>query len=202
MAAFPEGEAAIERLGADAIYLRAWAEAHPVALVILAPDLTVLWENRAAGAMLEDGRHLARAGAKVTCADKGQAASFQNFLSGLGDASGVWACRSGDGAHLLVRADVLNPRDAAPAAILTLYPAGSGQVSAWADLTQVFGLTASEAGVAKRLVGGDRAEKVAEDLGLSLETVRTHIRRIYNKLSIGSREELFATISPFRIVLL
>jgi len=201
MAAFSEEDAAFERSGDSDVYLRAWADTNPLALAILGLDLVLVWENDAARAIFEDGRHLVRSGGKVACADKGQAASLQTFLSGLGDGSGVWACRSQDGSHLLVRADVLGLPGIEPAVVLTLCSAEARRPSLWADLTQVFGLTAAEAAIAKRLVGGDRAEIVARDLGVSLETVRTHIRRIYNKLSIGSREELFSVINPFRAVL-
>ncbi|MBX9460146.1 MAG: helix-turn-helix transcriptional regulator [Brevundimonas sp.] len=51
----------------------------------------------------------------------------------------------------------------------------------------------------KRLVAGQPASTVAEELGLSIETVRTHIRRIYNKLGISSREQLFAIAGQFRL---
>ncbi|GAD59584.1 hypothetical protein MBEBAB_1834 [Brevundimonas abyssalis TAR-001] len=40
---------------------------------------------------------------------------------------------------------------------------------------------------------------MAEALNLSIETVRTHIRRVYHKLGISSREELFAMIASYRI---
>jgi DNA-binding CsgD family transcriptional regulator len=46
---------------------------------------------------------------------------------------------------------------------------------------------------------GAGADAIARDVGVGIETVRTHIRRIYNKLGIGSREELFARLSPFRL---
>ena len=201
MTAFPDDEPVSAPRGPSDAYLWTWANTHRSPIVILAQDLTVLWENDAARTLIDDARHFVRSGGRMGCADKAQAASFQSFLSGLADASGVWACRAEDGSHLLVRADALSPSGAGRAAVLTLYPTGADRPSAWADLGQVFGLTAAEAGIAKRLVSGERAEAVADDLGISLETVRTHVRRIYNKLSISSREELFSMISPFRVVL-
>jgi DNA-binding CsgD family transcriptional regulator len=201
MTAFPdEGPVSAPR-GSSDVYLWTWASTHRSPIVILAPDLTVLWENDAAASLFEDARHFVRSGGRMGCADKAQSAGFQSFLSSLPAAGGVWACRAEDGSHLLVRADELSPPGAERAAVLTLYPTGADRPSAWADLSQVFGLTAAEAGIARRLVGGERAEAVANDLGISLETVRTHVRRIYNKLSISSREELFSMINPFRVVL-
>ena len=46
---------------------------------------------------------------------------------------------------------------------------------------------------------GATAAEAASDLGISLETARTHVRRAYAKLNVSSREEMFARISPFRM---
>ncbi|MGA0600523.1 helix-turn-helix transcriptional regulator [Caulobacter sp. KR2-114] len=170
--------------------------------IIVGRDLEILWENQAAIALLDAGRHFARAAGRVAPADKGQLAGFQSFLSDLGDACAAWACRSADGGHVLVRADAVSPPDADPATVLTVYPATASRTSAWADLGEIFGLTPAEAGIAKRLVGGDRAEAMAREMGISPETVRTHIRRIYSKLSVGSREELFSALDPFRVAVI
>jgi hypothetical protein len=43
----------------------------------------------------------------------------------------------------------------------------------------------------------DRTSKVvAEKADISIETVRTHIRHIYAKIGVNSREALFATLGP------
>lgn len=46
---------------------------------------------------------------------------------------------------------------------------------------------------------GACVDGIALSLEIGVETVRTHIRRMYNKLSISSREALFARLSPYRL---
>jgi len=65
------------------------------------------------------------------------------------------------------------------------------------DLKQAFGLTPAEGRVANSLLGGKTAEETAEGLGVSLETVRTHIKRAYAKLGVSSREGFFHMLTPF-----
>ena len=50
-------------------------------------------------------------------------------------------------------------------------------------------LTASERGVLERLVRGDLYKEIADELGISIHTVRNHIHHIYEKLQVKSREE-------------
>jgi DNA-binding CsgD family transcriptional regulator len=56
-------------------------------------------------------------------------------------------------------------------------------------LTDLFGLSAAESGVAMALLGGQTAEAVARDRAVSLETVRTQIRMVLRKTNTGSLRE-------------
>lgn len=47
-------------------------------------------------------------------------------------------------------------------------------------------LTEREQDVLRRLVQGLSYQRVADDLGISLDTVRTHVRRVYSKLQVHS----------------
>lgn len=67
------------------------------------------------------------------------------------------------------------------------------------DVGALFGLTPSETRIMRGLVDGRRADKLAEELGVSIETVRTHIRRFYNKLGVNSREQMIAKVSAYRV---
>jgi DNA-binding CsgD family transcriptional regulator len=69
------------------------------------------------------------------------------------------------------------------------------------DLHSAFGFTQTEARVTYCLISGRTAGETAEDLGVSLETVRTHIKRAYAKLGVSSREGFFRRLSPFVIPL-
>lgn len=62
------------------------------------------------------------------------------------------------------------------------------------DLAARCGLTAREVDVLVPLVHGRSAASIAASLGMSTETARTHIRHIYQKTDIHSREELMDAV--------
>ena len=70
-----------------------------------------------------------------------------------------------------------------------------------ADLNAAFGLTHTELRVARLLLSGRTAEQTAQDLGVALETIRTHIKRAYVKLGVTSRDAFFHKLAPFVIFL-
>jgi DNA-binding CsgD family transcriptional regulator len=63
------------------------------------------------------------------------------------------------------------------------------------DFTTAYDLTNAEKRVASELVTAKTLAEIAEALGVSLETVRTHKRRIFLKMNISSRSGLFAILA-------
>jgi DNA-binding NarL/FixJ family response regulator len=53
-------------------------------------------------------------------------------------------------------------------------------------------LTTRERSILKHLANGRSTKDVASDIGLSYETVRTHLKKIYQKLHVNSRQEAVA----------
>jgi len=53
-------------------------------------------------------------------------------------------------------------------------------------------LTLRERSILKNLANGRSTKSVAADIGLSYETVRTHLKKIYQKLHVSSRQEAVA----------
>jgi DNA-binding CsgD family transcriptional regulator len=48
-----------------------------------------------------------------------------------------------------------------------------------------------------QMIDGRTADEIAGDLAVSVETTRSHIRSIYGKLNVSSREAMFRRIQPF-----
>lgn len=182
-----------------AAYMGAWAEKFSIAALLLTSDTRLLWANSAATALLAKGDHFTLADQRVTCVDGGQRADFRAFVANLTDDASAWICRGVEGALLAVRGEVVAPEDHAPGVALMMRPADATAQYIWADFGGVLGLTRAEAIIVKRMVSGHRADAIAEELSVTLETVRTHIKRIYQKLDVGSREQLFSQVSHFRI---
>ena len=84
---------------------------------------------------------------------------------------------------------------------LTLQRAHENFAFRLADLHEAFGFTRTEGRVAYHLMCGMTAEETAQHLQVSLETVRTHIKRGYAKLGVSSREAFFHRLTPFVVLL-
>jgi DNA-binding CsgD family transcriptional regulator len=67
------------------------------------------------------------------------------------------------------------------------------------DLRVAFPLTRCEALVAAHLLECKSTEEVARSMGTSVATVRCHMKHIYEKLGIQSREQLFKVAAPYRL---
>jgi len=57
-------------------------------------------------------------------------------------------------------------------------------------LVEVYGLTRGQAEVARSLFAGHSVEETAATLGLSLNTVRTHLKHIFSRCEVRSQREL------------
>lgn len=67
------------------------------------------------------------------------------------------------------------------------------------DIRALFGLTRSEMKVLHCLIDGMKADALAGCLNITIETARTHIRRVYNKMDVSSREQLIALTNRYRV---
>ncbi len=64
-----------------------------------------------------------------------------------------------------------------------------------ADLLQrLFGLTLAEARVCERLVQGRALKDIAEDLDITIDTVRVHLKNVFAKTGVNRQAELIAKI--------
>lgn len=108
----------------------------------------------------------------------------------------------GDG-HLIIRAQRLSGDDDKAVAGCTygllFFGTGSEFEPHYANLDKVFNLTASEHRVLLEMIGGHDAIATAALLDVSIETVRSHIRNIYSKIGVASREALFFKLRPYRL---
>jgi DNA-binding CsgD family transcriptional regulator len=171
--------------------IQSWNEA---VLFLTERDLRVMWMNEAAGRVLSE-HGAAVTGGRIELSQRSQQAGFEQFLARADGETGSWIldlkglgalvfrCRSIPGSsHLLL--SIHNPESPS-----THLP----------DVGALLGLTPSEARITKGLIDGRRADDLATDLSVSLETIRTHIRRIYLKVGVNSREQLIARVSAFRV---
>lgn len=62
------------------------------------------------------------------------------------------------------------------------------------DLARLYGLTPTEQQITKMMLQGRSVTEIAQELGKSVLTVRTHIKRTYVKFNVGTKEQLFSTL--------
>lgn len=65
--------------------------------------------------------------------------------------------------------------------------------------SQQLGFTRREQEVLRLICQGRTMQFTADDLGISINTVRGHMKRIYGKLNVHSREEMLDVLERFRI---
>ncbi|MEH6665383.1 MAG: helix-turn-helix transcriptional regulator [Brevundimonas sp.] len=182
--------------------LLAWSLSRARAMFVVTPALRLMDLNEAAEALVKTGGEVQVSGCHLALSDKTKGVGLRAVLEGDAGGAAGWSYRRGCGKIVVVQVEWLPPHmldDEEPLVALTFQPADPTERYVWADFAPYFDLTRSEAAIARRLVGGQTPSDAAEALGLSIETVRTHIRRIYNKLGISSREQLFSVIASFRV---
>jgi DNA-binding CsgD family transcriptional regulator len=81
---------------------------------------------------------------------------------------------------------------------LAMNQAADGSVWRFDHLAESFELTRAEHRVLQDLLSGCEAEALSTRHGVSIETTRTHIKSIYAKVGVKTREGLFARLQGFR----
>lgn len=67
------------------------------------------------------------------------------------------------------------------------------------SLSRVYGLTKSEAGICVKLLEGESLETAADQLCISIDTARTHLKRIFLKTSTHRQPQLVALVLNNRL---
>jgi len=176
-----------------------WLEKDSCARLILGETLDILWLNAAARDELAKKRDVELRGNQLCMVDRGQQGGLETFIAGCGGEIGSWSVPRSDGdGHLLFRANRLEVEGFAGCGI-SFYGSGSEFRERYANLDAIFGLTPTEHQVLLKLLDGRDATQIAASDVVSIETTRSHIRSIYLKLDVNSREGLFHKLRPHRL---
>lgn len=180
-------------------YLATWCEMSQAAMALLTMDHRLVWANATANVIFFQGQHVTPRDGSLYCVDQSKASSLRTFLRSAGEVRTSWVSTAVDAPPLIICARLLTVEDATPRIGLTFFRTEPQDRYVWTDFGDAFHLTRAEAAVVKRILDGANVDEIAEAQGISVETIRTHIRRLYGKLNISGREQLFALMAPFRI---
>ena len=67
------------------------------------------------------------------------------------------------------------------------------------DLGRLYGLTQTEQQITRMMLEGQSVTDIANRLNKSVLTVRTHVKRVYSKLNVGTKERLFSTVMKLMV---
>jgi DNA-binding CsgD family transcriptional regulator len=192
------GEVAVDPLAARLAL--SWLDGDAIARLICTQDGALLWTNAAGQDALVRGGALELRDGLLQAGERGGQYLFARFVAELGPLPGSVALPFPDGdGHLLLRGRQIGGDSASRYLGITFHSTGSGFRALYADLEKVYQLTPAEYRVLGEMIDGRTADAIARLMKLSIETVRSHIRHIYSKMRVSSREELFSKISPFRL---
>ena len=175
-----------------------WFNAERRGRMILTPDLELSWCNLAARKLIGHRQRLVVRNGCLRPCNPGDQKRFETFVHDADDQLSVLCLLDEEGDNHLVTTAIRLPQTTMVG--LTAFRVWQDFETLWADLNQAFGLTRSEQEICRSLGSGLTADAVAEKLQTSVKTVRTHIRHVYSKLGVCSREELFHKLMPYMIV--
>lgn len=162
----------------------------------------VLLANRAARALDAGGALTLPAGQAPRCTDRFAIAAFQAAVVAAAAGLAPPPVRfrdSADAPHILVAAplgrgavDRLSAAGAPgrAAGVLFVFTAGGGAGPSAPLLQALWGLTPAEARVAAELALGDGEADIARRLGIAPSSLKTHRRRIFEKIGVTRRGQL------------
>jgi DNA-binding CsgD family transcriptional regulator len=165
----------------------------------------VLLANRAAMALEAEGAlRLSQDGA--ACRDAAAAAAFSAAVADAlaGAAPAPVRFRGKSGAVFALVATPLGSRAAdrlaeagarRPAAALFVFSSKGAPAAPPARLQDLFGFTPAEARVAAEMALGDGEAEIAGRLGIGLNSLKTHRRRIYDKAGVSRQAQLVRLVS-------
>jgi DNA-binding CsgD family transcriptional regulator len=173
-----------------------WLEGERFAKLLINDDLRLLWANSTPLKWLEIRDCISLVGEQLIVG-RSQFAIRRLVNCASQPQGGICIPVQGSAAHLIVCAKRVSSMCEEPVYGITAHRTDHISHSELFGVREIFRLTACEFAVLKLMVAGLTAQDVAREQGTSIETIRTHIRRLYVKLDVNSREGLFTRLRPF-----
>lgn len=169
-------------------------------------DCRLLLANRSASRLLDSGDGLALSHGRITASRREQVEQLRDLVDGVctgvgvdeDESAGVMTIDRGDSVRPLsikVAPVQLNSSDdGSRVAVVFIRDLEIRQSVPPEVVAKLFGLTFAEARVVVELVKGKRPQEVADDLGVSLNTVRNQLKQIFSKTNTGRQSELISLV--------
>lgn len=178
-----------------------WLDSSTVARLIVNQAFEILWANKAARLSLTEREFIEEQDGLFCMTRVAVTAALQARLPELHDNDiVVHSFNEGDLRGLVVIIRQL-PSQSTPEQLygLELRWANEAESARYSGYRAYYGVTHAEDRVLGQLLKGHNVESCAATLNITLDTVRSHIRQLYSKMNVSSREALFYAMAPFRV---
>lgn len=176
-----------------------WLERDSFPRMLIGDDLSVRWSNAAARAFLREDPDISLTGDLLHFGNKANEERFACFIASVVASGSLYLRWEDRDDFLLVRAERL------PASFEGTVVAVTMNSRRWAtsslrfdDLEIAFGLTPREVEIVTLLAQGINVAGICVQVDCAIETVRRHVKNIYLKVGVSTREELLNRLHPFR----
>lgn len=173
-----------------------WIDLDSRSRMILTRTLQILWMNPLAASALSGGGPLTECDGRLIAAEAAQHQMLVQIATEVEDEPRSCFVKCADEASEALVVTVQRVRGG-PAPLVGLSFRSGGPLCAGDALRSAFQLTKAEARVLMLMVDGHMADEVSARLSVGIETIRTHIRQIYAKMGVKSREAMFRRVLPF-----
>jgi DNA-binding CsgD family transcriptional regulator len=166
------------------------------AVLVIGRDLRLLGVNRAARKLLRDADGLAASPRGVAASTPLATSELRRSIerTAHGESLRMQVPRLGRAPlSLLVEPHPLAPSGLAAAVVFVTDPE-LGRRSRAELLASRWGFTPAECHVAERLAAGADLDRIAAELGITLHTVRGHLKHVYSKAGVHRQAELVAKL--------
>lgn len=126
-------------------------------------------------------------------------ASALTWLSVEASETGTTLVPKSSGGHWICCAARLSEYGGCALIGIAIRAGGEDSAPTWPDFRPAFHLTNTENSVLTKLLSGFSPQAIAELHALSVNTVRTHIRHLYEKLEVKSQPELWRKLCSYRL---
>ena len=185
-------------------------ERSPNAMVILAPDGSVLFSNSAMNGFAKRG--LVVRGRRLVAPRPQDQQKLDALLGACRDdlapsqemPRGVTTLATEGALPLVVRASRFVAHDRIEASLfrdlrdfilVTAIDPGIGRLHQPMEELRALGLTGQEARIACRVASGQNPKAVADEMNITLETCRSYLKSVFEKLGVSSQSQLSALVS-------
>lgn len=183
--------------GGDTIssVLTRWTFAAPQPLVLLQRNGRLIWCNAAAMRLLQGSSPLTLRNGVLTTRRSGANSEFKTWLESVTETPSLHVIK-GEPRYSNIVAQAFTVESAGEGVVGCRMRATDARTEV-ADLVEGLGLTPAQSSIVRRLILGSNIEEISFETDLSITTVRTHLRNIYARLGISSRDDLFQLCLPY-----